>query len=307
MPGLARGAFSLGVANSIPPVDERAQRLELDLDALQDAALGAARRSCSRTPSPRAPGWRSGCGSACGCRPRRSSARARSSAPCRPRRRGSSTGELTRTPFGRSARRTRRRPGHAERDRRVVEADELALQRLALARAAPGSPGPLSTVFRPVTLLQADLRPHDPELRAFARDRRRRAVQPRLDQRLLAVLGELDAGHLADLHAAVVDRRLADAQPARVGEADGDLGAERAHVLPDQPAGDRERDHRHHPHQAEQAPAPDARLGQLCRWSSALPDEFRIESRGGEHGEHHHRGEGDQARAREGSWPGARA
>ena len=45
---------------------------------------------------------------------------------------------------------------------------------------------------------------------------------------MLVVLGELDAGDLADRHAAVLHRRLADAQPGALVELDGDLRPEGA-------------------------------------------------------------------------------
>src|SRR6185295_11696173 len=80
---------------------------------------------------------------------------------------------------------------------------------------------------------------------------------------VLLVRRELDLAHLADRHAAVLERRLTDPQAGAVAEGDGDLGTDRAQVLEDEPSGDPQRHHRHHPHQAEQAGAADSRLGQL--------------------------------------------
>ena len=148
-------------------------------------------------------------------------------------------------------------PRDVDADRRVVEAVELGKALFAVA----GPHLDLRTAqhgIEPGHLAKTDLRPHDPEHRAFGRDGRGRLMQARLHHGPAPILRELDADHFADLHAAVVDRGLAHAQAACVVEADQDLRSDRTHVLPDQVGGHGERDHGNHPYQTEQAPAADA-------------------------------------------------
>src|SRR6185369_9250255 len=55
--------------------------------------------------------------------------------------------------------------------------------------------------------------------------------------------------------------RLPHAQSAAIGERHGDFRPVVLHAVEHEVGGDRDRHHRHHPDQAEEAPAPYARLG----------------------------------------------
>src|SRR3954469_19544726 len=155
-------------------------------------------------------------------------------------------------------------PWHAQAHRRRIEPRELvSLRRFRVARRQHLDLRPGEHRVQPLHAAEADLRPHNPEHRAFTRDVGRGALQARAHQHVLVVAAELHAAYLAHYDATVLHRGDADAQTAAVAETDGDFGAALLVALPDEKARDRRGHQRHQPGDIEPAPPAQPPLRQL--------------------------------------------
>ncbi len=94
---------------------------------------------------------------------------------------------------------------------------------------------------------KADLRLHNPELRALAGDGRRIPRELHADHHAAEVFRQAHLLHLADRDSLVLERGLAWLEAGTVREFDRDLGAMVAPFAGEHPEGDPQRHHRNNP------------------------------------------------------------